>query len=215
MPEKGIILNIAQKISRSALRPIFKFFTRFEYETEMDLALLKKPLIVAANHQTYLDPFFISAALPLSCPLFPVYFITADEYMKVPGLNLLLKILGCFPACKGQGIEKSLEKPKKILSSGFSVFFFPQGRRCDTFELEQGRPGITQLALETGKMILPVAICGLSNFSWRGFFLRRHRIKIKIGKPFQLKEKLNELYCPGNLETGTQIVMKEVKNLIV
>ncbi|MDD5590150.1 MAG: lysophospholipid acyltransferase family protein [Candidatus Portnoybacteria bacterium] len=214
MSEKGKILNIVQKIGWIILRPFFLFFAHFKYETEIDLNSLKRPIIIVANHETFIDTLLIGDALPFSCPIFPIYFIAADEYIKTPGLGSLMKLFGAFPACKGQGMEKSLEMPKKVLASGCSVFFFPQGRRCANFELEQGKPGAAILALQTNKIILPVAICGLSNFSWKGFFLRRHRVRIRIGKPFLLKDKLDEIYCPGNFEVGTQIIMEEIKKLL-
>lgn len=196
------------------MRPFFLFFTRFSYETEADLSALRSPIIIVSNHVTFIDPFLIGSVLPKKCAILPIYFIAADEYMKIPGLGLFLKLFGAFPACKGQGIERSLERPRQILASAFSLFFFPQGKRCATFQIEQGRQGVSILALDANKMILPVAINGLSNFSWKGFFLRQHCVKIKFGKPFYLKDKLRELYCPGNCEVGTQVIMGEIKKLL-
>jgi 1-acyl-sn-glycerol-3-phosphate acyltransferase len=119
-------------------------------------------------------------------------------------------------ARKHEGLEKSLAEPKQILQSGYSLVFFPQGKRYPYFEfrLEQGGPGAAVLAIQTQKPILPMAICGIPAFSWKNFFLRKYRVKVIVGQPFSLQEKLAQNYAEGNIEIGSQIIMREIQKLL-
>jgi len=204
------ILKVTQKIGWILLRPILKFFTGYEPCLDYKQYDLKSPLIIASNHVSFLDPPILGTVLPINCPAYPAYFITKDKYVAAPILGGILKLFGAFRAWRGEGYEKSLAEPKKMLFNGCSVVFFPEGGLKKGL---LGKPGTAVLALQTNKPILPVAICGLENFSWKSFFLRKHRVKVMIGKPFLLKEKLSELYSSENIEIGTQIIMQEIKKL--
>jgi len=205
------VLKLSQKFGWLLLRPILKFFTGYKPYVLCEIDDIKSPLIIASNHVSFLDPPILGTVLPINCPAYPAYFITKDKYMAIPVLGGFLKLLGAFRAWRGEGLEKSLAVPKKILASGGSVVFFPEGGLKKGLA---GKPGAAVLALGTNRPILPVAICGLGNFSWLKFFLRQHRVKVLIGKPFLLKDKLTEFYAPDNIEIGTQIIMQEIKKLV-
>ncbi|OGZ34337.1 MAG: hypothetical protein A2Y98_00320 [Candidatus Portnoybacteria bacterium RBG_19FT_COMBO_36_7] len=209
-------LRICQKIGWLFLRPILKFFIHYRFLSNCDIKDLQSPLILVSNHLSYLDPPILGTVLPFGSPVYPVYFITKDTLMTTPVLGGFLKVLGALRAWRGEGLKKSLEAPKEVLQNSCSIVFFPQGKRYpfEEFKLEQGRPGAAFLALETGKPILPAAILGLANFSWKNFFLRRYRVKVIIGQPFLLAEKLAQNYTPQNIEVGTQIIMREIQKLM-
>jgi 1-acyl-sn-glycerol-3-phosphate acyltransferase len=209
-------LRITQKIGWIILRPILKFFIRYRLCANCDLADLRRPLIIVSNHLSYLDPPILGTILPFGSDAYPVYFIAKDSLMTTPIWGGFLKILGALRAWRGEGLDKSLQAPKEVLENGCSIVFFPQGKRYPNqdFALEQGRPGTAALALATNKPILPVAICGLTNFSWKNFFRRRYRVKVVVGQPFVLSEKLSQNYSPGNIEVGTQLVMREIQKLL-
>jgi 1-acyl-sn-glycerol-3-phosphate acyltransferase len=209
-------LKIMQKISWLFLRPILKFFIRYRFFANCDIKDLQSPLILVSNHLSYLDPSILGTVLPFNSPVYPIYFITKDTLMTAPVLGSFLKLFGAFRAWRGEGLQKALEEPRQILEAGYSLVIFPQGKRYSfaEFKLEQGRPGAATLALETKKMILPVAICSISAFSWKNFFLRRYSVRVIIGKPFMLGEKLAQNYAEGNVEVGTQIIMREIQRLM-
>lgn len=218
MPEETLspkIIKITQKIGWIALRPILKFFTGYYLVSQIDPKALKRPLIIVSNHTSLIDPPLLGTALPFSCPAYPIYFIAKDSLFTAPFLGGFLKFFGAFRAWRGEGLQKSLKEPKRILENGCSVVFFPQGKRYQEFLSEQGKPGAASLALDSGVPILPCAICSLAPFSWKNFFLRRYRVRIKIGRPFLLREKLAQNYVfDDNLEIATQIVMREIQKLL-
>ena len=209
-------LKVTQKIGWLVLRPILKFFIHYRLLSNCDIDDLKRPLIIVSNHLSYLDPPILGTILPFGSPAYPVYFIAKDTLMTAPVLGGFLKLFGALRARKHEGLEKSLAEPKEILQNDCSLVFFPQGRRYPYFEfkLEQGRPGAATLALQTQKPILPMAICGISTFSWKNFFLRKYSVKVIIGQPFMLGEKLAQNYAQGDVEVGTQIIMREIQKLL-
>lgn len=208
------ILAVSQKIGWIFLRPFLKFFTRYSFSANCAISDLRKPLLIASNHQSYIDPPLIGTVLPFDCQAYPIYFITKDTIMTAPVLGGFFKLFGAFRARRGEGLQNSLTQPMTILNRGYSVVFFPEGKRHQIFAPENGRTGAATLALKTDVQILPVAICGLAPFSWKNFFLRRYRVKINVGRPFLLVDKLAELFCEGNIEVGTQVIMREIEKLM-
>lgn len=207
-------LKITQKIGWIILRPILKFFTGYRFSAECQIKDLRSPVIIISNHPSFIDPPIIGTVLPFFCKAYPVYFITKDALMTAPVLGGFLKFWGAFRAHRGEGLDIALKEPKRIMSADCSIVFFPQGGRKSEFLLEQGKQGAAALALQTETPILPAAICGVDQFSWKNFFLRRYKVRVKIGQPFLLSQKLEQNYCPGNTEVGTQIIMQEIKKML-
>lgn len=107
---------------------------------EIDFA---KPIIIAANHQNFLDPFVIVSFMPLSLSskLVPLCFMTANSYYFSP-MRPLAYLLGCFPARKNKqnvayGINGAVEK----IHNGYALCMFPEGKRTLPGETP-AKPGI-------------------------------------------------------------------------
>lgn len=197
------------------LRPFLKFFTHFQVQFQ-NITLIKKPIIVVANHMSFLDPSLAGITFPLFSKIHPLYFMTKDSIIKKPLLGLLLKALGGFPAKKGQGLEVSLKKPQELLAKAQTVMMFPQGKRQLIFNIEQGRVGTAALALKTKVQILPLGIIDSAPGSIKKFILRKRRVKVKIGRPFSLHQILGEKtnYSYGDYAQGTKVIMKEIGKLL-
>jgi len=176
-----------------------------------DIEKLEKPLLIVANHTSNWDSPIIGTAM-ISCKLSPVYFITKDSLMTAPVLGGFLRLFGAFRAHKGEGMETSLIEPKEILENGYCVIFFPQGGRLAEFKTQEGRPGAAVLALQGGYPILPVAICGMTSVNFKDFFLRKNKVKVVIGQPFFLKNRLADDFF--DLKIATKIIMGEIEALL-
>jgi 1-acyl-sn-glycerol-3-phosphate acyltransferase len=97
----------------------------FGYKIENgELAGLKPPYIVLANHTNFWDPFLLSMCFPD-----PVYFITSDAYFRSPVLKQLLKLVGAIPKTKNVADPQSIRGILEVVKSGGIVGIFPEGRR--------------------------------------------------------------------------------------
>jgi 1-acyl-sn-glycerol-3-phosphate acyltransferase len=114
--------------------------------------------VIAANHQTYLDPAWI-------CP--PIInrrfrFMAYDEAFKWRVIGPFIKYLGAFPVSGHLG--DALDAVREALDSlqeGSVLIIFPEGER----EFPDGKilpfkPGAIRIALEAGVPILPVTVRG-------------------------------------------------------
>ena len=83
------------------------------------------PLVVAANHQSALDPFLIARALP------PGRFMQfmAKRELFVPVIGDIIRAGGSFPVDRDGSDVKAIRTSLRILKAGGTVGIFPQGTR--------------------------------------------------------------------------------------
>jgi 1-acyl-sn-glycerol-3-phosphate acyltransferase len=130
------------------------------------------PIIVAANHKNFLDPFFIGTAIRRR-----VRFMAKAELFEGP-LGWLLPRVGAFPVRRGGADAEAMDTAREILSAGGLVVLFPEGTRIEAPDaLGSPHHGADRLALETGAPIVPAAITGTSHL-WRGALPKLKRVQI-------------------------------------
>jgi len=149
-------------------------------------------LIIVANHKGYFDPLFIGVSLPFFSRIYPLRFMAKDQFFSNPIGYLFIKILlGSYPAFYGQGLDKSLEIPAKILERGGTVVFFPEGKCFLEKGIAPFKAGAGILASSFPNVqILPISIYGNYQILRRLFKFQRPKISVNIGKPFTLSEKI-------------------------
>lgn len=118
-------------------------------------------LLVISNHQTYLDPFWIS--LPIKRDL---RYMAWDEAFDWFFVGFLIRQLGAFPVNTKFGSRKSYSQSVKLLREGKTLMVFPEAAR----EFKDGKllpfkTGAAKLAIQSKVPILPVTIRG-ANRVW-------------------------------------------------
>jgi 1-acyl-sn-glycerol-3-phosphate acyltransferase len=211
-----VLAGFLQKILWRVFAPFLKFLFRLELKTENKekdfLTNLKGPLIIAANHYSWLDPFLIGISFPPHAKVFPIQYGCLYKYYYFPLFFPFLYLLGAFPIrSKKGGLENSLKKALMILENKGVVGIFPEGARRRKGRPKKGRRGAAFLAVKTGTPILPVKIEGALNMSPWEVLLRKRKILIKIGKPFFLPQK--EIKKPEDLNEDADYIMKTIRNL--
>ena len=167
------------------------------------------PLIIIANHKSFLDPLIIGLCFPVFSRIFPLRFIAKDTFFKNPIGWIFYKSVGAFPARKGQGLETSLKIPSQILRDGGSVMFFPEGIRVREDSLGRPKIGAAELASQFPEVpIIPIAIFNTHKVGHLGLLYKRSRLRVKIGEPFDYNDKAFQLPA----ETGIKILMGEIEN---
>ena len=137
----------------------------------------KGPVILAANHRSFLDPFIVGC-----CVRRPVYFVAKKELFEKRWQGWILNRLGAFPIKRGESDEESMATARGVLERGGALVIFPEGTRIRKGPLGRPKRGVGRLALETGAPVVPVAILG-SERARRGFKIRPVWVRVRCGRP--------------------------------
>lgn len=146
----------------SALNPLWSFKTSGTLPADM-----RRPYVVVANHESFVDMLLISH-LPTE-----MKWLSKVEILKIPFLGWMMKLARDIPLVRGDrnSAATAIEQCKKRLDTNVSVMIFPEGSRTETGELNKFKPGAFKLAIESGHPILPMAVHGtrgcLRSKDWR------------------------------------------------
>ena len=164
-------------IARLILIPFFLAYFRLA-RIGREHGKVKGPLIVVANHRSFLDPFVIGASLPFRRPL---HYVAKVELFERRWQGWILNRLGAYPVRRGQSDEQTLITSRGVLERGGAVCIFPEGTRHRTGSLARPKPSFGRLALETGAAVLPVAVHGTEQVR-RGWKIRPKKVKVRLGR---------------------------------
>ena len=120
-------------------------------------------VLLAPNHFSFLDHFFLGAALRRK-----VRFM-AKSQLFTPPLQTVFTHGGVFPVRRGHRDEETFITALSILEREGCVAMYPEAGRSRTGSLSDSvKPGIGRLALQSGAPVVPVAIHGSSRVrNWR------------------------------------------------
>jgi len=161
---------------RGFMQPFFHLYFRMR-RTGMAHIPKTGPVIFAANHRSFLDPFVIGMLTRR-----PVYYVAKRELFENPVQAWLLNRLGAFPVERGESDERSMSTARAILARGDCLVIFPEGTRIRGGPLSSPKRGVGRLALETGAPIVPVAVIGTDRVR-RGAVIKPCRVRVRCGAP--------------------------------
>jgi 1-acyl-sn-glycerol-3-phosphate acyltransferase len=150
------------------IRPVVGVFSRLLWKIEfrgVENVPEHGGLIVAANHQTYIDPFWLS--LPIKRP---IRYLAWSAAFRWPVVGTGLKLLGAWPLALEGSDPAAIRTSLQWLRNGGVVVIFPEGARStDTGGLDRFKAGAVRLAMEAQVPILPVTIKGGNQVWPRGW----------------------------------------------
>jgi len=165
---------IGYRLSRLIGRLFFRF--RIIHRERM---IQTGPVILAMNHQSYLDPPFAGVACDRA-----IYFLAKRTLIDVPVLGWLLPKLNVIPVNQ-EGIDRSALKALiRVLKSGNAALVFPEGARTLDGDLQPAQPGLGLVIAKTLAPVVPMRIFGAHEALPRGGgSLRFVPITIVVGEP--------------------------------
>jgi 1-acyl-sn-glycerol-3-phosphate acyltransferase len=139
------------------------------------------PVILAPNHASFLDHFFIGTSLRRK-----VQFMAKSQLFKKP-MDAIFSHGGVFPVRRGYADEDAFVTAVTVLDRGGVVAMYAEGGRSRTGELaDKPRRGIGRLALLSGAPIVPVAIHGSTHVrNWKR--LQFPKVRVHYGEPFRFE----------------------------
>jgi glycerol-3-phosphate dehydrogenase (NAD(P)+) len=172
---------VVYAIVRVVLQPFFLLYFRMS-RIGREYIPASGPVIIAANHRSFLDPFVIATMARR-----PMYYVAKKELFRRPWQAWILNALGAFPVDRGAGDEASVETAKAILARGDIVLMFPEGTRVRPGSLGKPKRGVGRIALETEAPVIPVAVIGTEAIR-RGWRIRPHKVRIRAGRPLHFPQ---------------------------
>jgi long-chain acyl-CoA synthetase len=178
---------LALRLLRLAVVP----FVRIEVSGRHHLPA-SGPAVICPNHESFLDAFVVSAALPFRL-LRQTFFLGATEYFVTPAMRRLARAINLVPVDPDGNLSRAMQLGALGLRRGKVLVVFPEGERSIDGTVRTFRDGTARLALATGSVMVPVATRGMFELWPRGFPLRwrslrpwrRPHIRVAIGRPIQ------------------------------
>jgi len=174
------------------------------------------PLILASNHQSFIDSVVIPAVTPR-----PVNFLAKSDYFEGRGVKgRLVKewftMFGAMPVDRddSRAALASLDTALAVLSEGGAFGIYPEGTRSRDGRLYRGRTGVAQLALTSGAPIIPVGLLDTDRLQPVGSNRPRLvRVTVKFGAPIDVEGSYDGV-PPGKARREiTDTVMTEIQKL--
>jgi len=142
-----------------AMRPVVRAFSRACWKLKLvgtENIPSEGGLIIASNHQSYIDPFWIS--IPINRP---VRYLAWSVAFNWPLVGKLITLLGAWPLQVEGSDPAAIRRSLQWLKDGGVLVIFPEGARS-TFDgtMSHFKAGAVRLALEANVPILPVTIRG-------------------------------------------------------
>ena len=119
-------------------------------------------MIIAPNHFSFLDHFFVAVYLRRK-----VHFMAKSQLFKRP-MQFIYTHGGVFPVRRGHHDEEAFKTAHAVLARGDIVVMYAEAGRSRSGELNKPRHGLGRLALESGAPVVPTAIAGTERVrNWR------------------------------------------------
>ena len=146
-------------------------------------------LIVAANHQTYLDPFWLSLLIKR-----PTRYLAWSDAFRWPVVGRGLVWLGAWPLALEGSDPAAIRRSLQWLKDGGAVVIFPEGARSTVSgSLDRFKAGAVRVALEAQVPILPVTIKGGNRVWPKGWrFPRLGKVVVTYHPPYHVEQCANE-----------------------
>ncbi|MBI5143382.1 MAG: AMP-binding protein [Nitrospirae bacterium] len=142
------------------------------------------PFIIAANHESYLDGFAVSAAAPRNVAG-RLFMVGLEQFFRGPLSSLLTAAAWVIPIDTERHLERAMRMSAEVLRHGNALCIFPEGGRSFDGELMEFKNGAGILAVEMNVPIVPCFIEGAFEAYSRHmrFPASFRRITVTFGKP--------------------------------
>ncbi|MGC4852341.1 lysophospholipid acyltransferase family protein [Micromonospora sp. DT4] len=144
------------------------------------------PVILASNHLSFFDSIFIPLIVSRR-----VTFVAKAEYFTGKGIKgWLMKMFfvgtGTIPVDRsgGQAARAALDTQLRVLRAQGVAGIYPEGTRSPDGRLYRGKTGVARLALESGAVVVPVAMLNADELQPPGRLIPRiGRVRVRFGAP--------------------------------
>ncbi|HZM01347.1 MAG TPA: lysophospholipid acyltransferase family protein, partial [Planctomycetota bacterium] len=142
------------------------------------------PLILAANHRSFIDPGVLGSIADR-----PIIYMMHAKYYDLKALNWFFRMSRCIVVDEAGDTRAALRASEEVLGQGQVLGIFPEGHISRDGALQPAQPGLGWLARRTGAPVIPVYIGGTREVLPRGEWRMRVRpVRAVMGAPMRYPE---------------------------
>lgn len=204
------VLFLALKLARLVLRPGVRLTV-----SGLEHLPARGPYLICPNHQSYLDPFFLTAALPYRI-VRQLFFVGASEYFEMPITRWLARQINLAPVDPDASLVSAMQVGACGLRGGRVLVLFPEGERAIDGTVRNFKKGAAILAQHVEVPIVPVGIEGIyalwprnRPLNWRALLPGGGaHVRLSIGPPLAPS-------TVGGQEAGYETLTERVRHAVI
>ena len=177
---KNFTIKIAEFWSVSIMK-LARWILFIDYKVEGKENIPDKPFIIASNHQSAWETFFLPIIFTRSV------FVLKKNLKNIPIFRSYFKKLGFIYVDKDNGFSsmKSLLKnaSNRVDNGVYSIIIFPEGTRVRPGEKKELSSGVSAIYKSLSIPVLPIRTNSGEFWVNKSFIKKRGRISVKIYKP--------------------------------
>jgi len=185
-------LNPVYFLGWSFFRALFKVYFRWRVYNAGRVPLAG-PVVLASNHESFLDPFLVGAGVPRGNN-----YLARESLFRFPVVGWLLRKWNSVPVDREGGGARGLKAILERLLAGGAIILFPEGTRTRDGKLQAARSGIGLTVIKSAAPVVPVRVFG--TYAAYGRHLRwprPRRVAVKYGEPMAFEQLRAEAKtCP-------------------
>ena len=175
-------MNVSYRLAWIFFRTLYLTCFRCRY-LHPERVPLEGPVILAANHASFLDPPLIGAGFNRM-----VNYLARNTLFDAPVVGALLRSWKVVPVDREGGGGAGLKAILDRLIDGGIILLFPEGTRTSDGELRPARAGIGLAVIKSDAPVVPVRVFGTFEAYGRHMKIPRpRRVAVKYGHPLDFK----------------------------
>ncbi len=184
-------------------------------------------VVIASNHQTFIDSFLVGTALCFPHMLFhpkvvPWHLAASENFFKTWGYRLAGRFWRAIPVKPGRKDPELLRRLKRELGTKV-IHVFPEGGRSRTGAIGNGHPSVGLWIHHCRPVVIPVRIIGMDRVQPVGhrmlrgqiFAVKRlfQKIAVIVGQPVELSDLYSQLPSTETACLITERIMAAIRSL--
>jgi 1-acyl-sn-glycerol-3-phosphate acyltransferase len=176
-------MNLSYRLGWLGFRALYRFYFRWRV-FNAERVPLTGPVILAANHASFLDPPLIGSGLRRG-----INYLARESLFRFPGMGALLRSWQVVPVDRDGGGAAGLKTILDRLLAGGAIILFPEGTRTYDGRLQPARSGIGLTVIKSDAVVIPVRTFGTFEAYGRNQkFPRPFPVAVKYGEPMRFEK---------------------------
>lgn len=177
------------RLNKIVIGGVFRLYFGIRAEGQEEIPR-EGPVILAANHSSYLDPIVVGVLSPRE-----ITAIAKEELWSYWFLRWWLDNIKAKPIRRGRGDKGSLRAALEVLGHGKALLLFPEGTRSRDGTIGSMKAGVGLLARRSRAPVVPTYVSGtFLALPHDRIIPRPYRVEVRFGPPLSA-EAIEQVPC--------------------